>query len=91
VNSLVRIKNVGTDTGKGMTDALGQAGPRALPERCAPDYFIMNRRSRRQLTQSRQPFATGALPTNVIVPLATEIEGIPLLVTDAISNNEGTL
>lgn len=91
VNSLIRIKNIGTDTGKGFTDALGQAALELFPTGVFPDYFICNRRSRRQLTQSRQPLATGALPTNVIVPLATEIEGVPLLVTDAISNNEGSL
>lgn len=91
VNSLVRIQNIGTDTGKGMTDALGQAAIELFPSGVTFDFFIMNRRSRRQLTQSRQPLATGALPTNVIVPLATEIEGVPILVTDALSNNEGTL
>jgi len=91
LHSVVRIKKIGTDATKGMTDSLGQQAIELFPSGVVPDYFIMNRRSRRQLTQSRQPFATGALPTNVIVPLATDIEGVPLLITDAISNNEGTL
>lgn len=91
VNSIVRIKNIGTTAGKGMTDALGQAAIELFPSGVAPDFFVMNRRSRRQLTQSRQPFATGAQPQNVIVPLAADIEGIPLLITDAIQNGEGSL
>lgn len=93
-HSLVRAKNIGTDAGTGtygtygMTDKVGQAMLELFPTGIFPDFFIMNRRSRRQLTQSRQPLATGALPTNVIVPLATEIEGVPILITDQLSNAE---
>ncbi len=95
VHSLVRAKNVGSDVQSdythGMTDKIGQAMLELFPTGVFPDFFIMNRRSRRQLTQSRQPLATGALPQNVIVPLATEIEGVPILITDALSNAEGSL
>jgi hypothetical protein len=50
----------------------------------------MNRRSRRQLHGSRIPTVNNPLNANQ-VPLPTDIEGIPILITDAISNNEGTL
>jgi hypothetical protein len=90
VHSLVRIQNIGTDTGKGMTDALGQLAIELFPSGVMPDYFIMNRRSRRQLHASRVPTANNPLNANQ-VPLPTDIEGVPLLITDAISNNEGTL
>jgi major capsid protein gp7 len=88
VHSLVRAAGITTDVGYGMTDKIGQAMMELFPAGIYPDFFIMNRRSRRQLQQSRQPFATGAQPQNVIVPLPTDIEGIPILITDAIQNNE---
>jgi hypothetical protein len=91
VHSLVRIKNIGTDAGKGMTDTLGQRAIEKFPAGIVPDFFIMNRRSRRQLHESRQAVATNGGRTANEVPLPTEIEGIPILVTDAIGNNEGNL
>lgn len=91
LHSLVRIKKIGTDTGKGMTDALGQSAIEKFPSGVLPDYFIMNRRSRRQLHTSRTAIAAtgGILPQSV--PLPTDIEGIPIIVTDALSNAEGSL
>lgn len=91
VNSLVRIKKIGTDTNKGMTDALGQAALELFPSGVSPDYFLMNRRSRRQLHQSRVAVSTGQGINANNVPLPTEIEGIPIVLTDALSNAEGTL
>lgn len=91
VNSLVRIKNIGTTTNKGMTDALGASAIELFPSGIKPDYFIMNRRSRRQLKNSRVQVAVGAGYSANTIPLPEDIEGIPLLITDAISNNEGTL
>jgi hypothetical protein len=91
IHSLVRIKKVGTDAGKGMTDALGQQAIELFPSGVMPDFFIMNRRSRRQLHQSRTIVtATGGFLANNL-PLPTDIEGVPLLITDSISNAEGTL
>lgn len=91
VNSLIRIKKIGTDANKGMTDSLGQSAIELLPSGVTADYFIMNRRSRRQLHQSRVAVSTGQGINANNVPLPTEIEGIPLLITDALSNAEGTL
>lgn len=90
VYSLVRIKKIGTDTGKGMTDSLGQQAIELFPSGVMPDFFIMNRRSRRQLHNSRTPTGNNPLTPNQ-VPTPTEIEGVPLIITDAISNAEGTL
>lgn len=91
LHSLVRIKALGTDNGKGMTDTLGQQAIELFPSGVMPDYFVMNRRSRRQLHASRQAIAAagGRLPGEV--PIPQDIEGVPILVTDAISNAEGTL
>jgi hypothetical protein len=89
---LVRIKNIGTDVGKGMTDSLGQQAIEKFPSGVAPDYFIMNRRSRRQLHDSRTSIAgTGGGILPGAIPLPTSIEGIPIIVTDALSIAEGTL
>lgn len=88
INSLVRIKNIGTDTGKGMTDALGAQAIEIFPPGILPDYFAMNRRSRRQLWNSRVAVATGQGFSANSIPLPTDIEGIPLLITSAISNAE---
>jgi hypothetical protein len=91
IHSLVRIKKIGTDNGKGMTDSLGQKAIELFPSGVVPDYFIMNRRSRRQLHESRQAVAVNGGFTPNSVPMPTSIEGIPLIITDALSNNEGTL
>lgn len=87
IHSLVRIKNVATDAGKGLTDALGYQAQELLPSGYNFDFFICNRRSRRQLQSSRQ-----ALSANVVqatsIPLPTDLAGVPLIITDAISNAE---
>lgn len=88
INTVVRIKNIGTDANKGMTDALGQSALELFPSGVFPDYFIMNRRSRRQLKQSRVQVSTGQGWNANSVPLPSDIEGIPLLITDALSNAE---
>lgn len=90
-HSIVRIKNVGTDANKGMTDSLGAQAIEMFPSGIVPDYFIMNRRSRRQLRESRQAVAvTGGQQPNS-VPTPTDIDGIPIIVTDALANSEGDL
>jgi hypothetical protein len=87
-HSLVRIKNISAENGKGMTDTLGAEAIEKFPSGVVPDLFIMNRRSRRQLRTSRQTIAGvgGTLPNSV--PTPTDIDGIPILVTDSLSNAE---
>lgn len=87
VHSLVRIKNLGTDAGKGLTDTLGYQAIELLPPGYNFDYFICNRRSRRQLHATRQSATASVVQVNN-VPIPDDLAGVPLLVTDAISNAE---
>jgi hypothetical protein len=88
-----RIKNIGTDTGKGMTDALvaemlsNWYGP-------SPDVLFMNRRSAYQLQTSRSvtifagPSQKVSADIGAIAPLPTESNGIPIVVTDQLTSAE---
>jgi hypothetical protein len=84
VRNLGRIKKLTADSGKGLTDALiakllakFQAGVR-------PDALFMSRRSLEQLRSSRT--ATNA--TGAPAPVPTEAFGVPIYVTDAITDTE---
>ena len=85
IHSLVRIKNIGTDTGKGMTDGLAALAAEKFPAGLQPDVWFMHRRSRSQLRQSRQVIAVGAGQQADSVPMPTEIDGVPIIVTDSLS------
>jgi len=88
-----RIYNIGTDSGKGMTDALVAEllskwyGP-------APDVIFVNRRSAFQLQTSRTVSiisdgtkkVLGGVGT--VAPMPTESNGIPIVITDQITNAE---
>jgi hypothetical protein len=88
--SLVRIANLSEQADKGLTDELGEQAIEKLPSGIVPDYFLCNRRSRRQLRNSRQAVAaTGGFQPNS-VPMPTDLAGIPLIVTDSIINGEET-
>lgn len=79
-NAFGRIKNIGTTTGKGMTDILYWDLIAKMPANWKPDVVIMNKRSQNQLRKSRA--------TTLIVnpPLPTTMDdGTPILVTDALS------
>lgn len=91
VNSLVRVKNISTENGHTMSDVLGGLALEAFPTGVKPDLILMNRRSRRQLKNARVAQAIGQGFTANSVPLPTEIEGIPIQITDAIANGESTL
>lgn len=88
IYSLVRIKNIGTDEGKGMTDGLAALADEKYPAGLRPDFYFMNRRSRRQLRESRQVIAVAAGMQADSVPMPTDLDGIPIIVTDSISNAE---
>lgn len=87
--ALARISNIGTDAGKGLTDALIAAmlvrwrGP-------APDAIFVNRRSLSQLQISRSVTllgnATGA--SQPFAPVPTHSNGIRLVTTDSLVNSE---
>jgi hypothetical protein len=81
--SSVRIANIdaGSNT---VDDDLLYSALKEFPSGRQPNYCFMNRRSLEQLRASRT--ATNA--TGVPAPRPTEIEGIPIVVTDAILSTE---
>lgn len=82
--SMARIANIGTATGKTLTDALIYDALATFPANKLPSVIAMNRRSLGQLRKSR----TATNPTGAPAPIPTEVEGIPIVVTDAIRNDE---
>jgi hypothetical protein len=84
IYSVVRIKKVTTDSGKGLTDALIFAALAKFPVGVRPDIITCTRRSLEQLRASRT--ATNA--TGAPAPTPTDVAGFPIYPTDAISNIE---
>lgn len=74
----------GLTPAKGLTDDLLYALLAKFPAGEGPGAIFLSRRSLEQLRKSRT--ATNA--TGAPAPIPTEIEGIPLIATDAISNAE---
>jgi hypothetical protein len=81
---IVRIANLTADSGKGLTDDLIYTALSRFPGGRSPTHIVMNRRSLSQLRRSRT--ATNA--TGAPAPIPREVEGIPILVTEAISSTE---
>jgi hypothetical protein len=80
----VRIKKLTAESGKTMTDALMAQAISKFPANVFPDEAFMSRRSLFQLQVSRT--ATNA--TGAPAPIPVESHGVPIAVTDAISNVE---
>lgn len=75
----------GVDNGSNkLTDAKIYDVLSLFPSGGMPDYIVMNRRSLKQLRESRT--ATNA--TGTPAPNPTEVEGVQIIVTDAIGNAE---
>jgi len=87
VYSVARIANLTADSGKGLTDLLISSALSLFPAGRAPNVLVMNRRSHRQLQQSRT--ATNA--TGAPSPFPTESFGFPIVVTDSIISTETLL
>jgi len=85
--SVARIANITEDAGKGATDDLIYKALELFPAARQPNLIAMSRRSLRQLRESRT--ATNA--TGAPAPRPTDVEGIPIVVTDAITNTEALL
>lgn len=95
-----RIKKLTAESGKGLTDALGQELLSKYPVGYAPDAWFMTRRSRFQLQKSRNVALSSGTPnrTNsgavgsggveIVAPIPTEMAGIPIIVTDSLTNTE---
>lgn len=94
-NCLGRIRDLTEDSGKGLTDTLIAELLAKFPIGYEPDVLFMSRRSRRQLQQSRSvtinagPSGGNASPViSNLVPPPTEAFGIPIVVTDSITDTE---
>lgn len=85
--SIGRICNLTADSGKGLTDDKIAELLALFPASRQPNYLVCNRRSLKQLQQSRT--ATNA--TGAPAPFPTDAFGIPLIVTDAIASTEAIL
>lgn len=85
--SVGRIGNITADVGKTLTDSLIAQNIALFPAARPPTVIAMNRRSLRQLQQSRT--ATNA--TGAPAPFPSESFGIPIVVTDAITSTEALL
>jgi len=81
---VVRIKKITEDSTKTMTDKLVAEAIGKFPANVFPDVIFMSRRSLAQLQTSRT--ATNA--TGAPAPFPLESHGVPIAVTDAISNIE---
>ncbi len=81
--SVGRIANIAAAT-QTLTDNMIYEAISLFPAARKPNLIVMNRRSIKQLRASRT--ATNA--TGAAAPLPTEVEGIPIVVTDAITNSE---
>jgi len=86
-HSVGRIKLLGTNSGKTMSDAYAYDLLALMPANWRPDLWIMNRRSLTQLRKSRTTTTTSYVTTPV-APMPTEIDGVPIMVTDAITSSE---
>lgn len=84
VHSVARIANITADSGKGATDALIYKALSLFPASRQPTHIAMGRRSLEQLRLSRT--ATNA--TGAPAPRPVEVDGIPIIVTDAIGVTE---
>lgn len=82
VYSIARLANVGIATGSTLTDALLGELYDLFPAARKPNLIAMTRRSRGQLRDSRRTDLVKAVPT------PNDWEGIPIVTTDAISNDE---
>tara|TARA_Y100000590_G_scaffold157357_1_gene180820 strand:+ start:44 stop:982 length:939 start_codon:yes stop_codon:yes gene_type:complete len=85
--SAVRIANLTEDSGKGLTDDLIYEALSKFPAGKDPNVIVCNRRSAKQLRASR----TATNPTGSSAPRVTEVEGIPIVVTDSILSTETLL
>lgn len=81
--SVARIANLAASTYT-LTDAMIYEAIALFPSSRQPTVIAMNRRSLKQLRASR----TATSPTGAPAPIPTEVEGIPIVVTDGISNAE---
>lgn len=87
-NKAVRIKKLGTDSGKGLTDLLlSNALEKVMNLGINPNAIFMNPRSLTQLKNSRTATTTSGRDAE----MPTNYEGIPIYWTRNIKNDEGAI
>ena len=91
--SVGRLKDATADSGMGVTDAKLAELLSKYPVGYRPNYWLMNRRSAFQLQVSRSTAfsalgAKSATGAEVFAPLPLESNGIPIVITDSILNDE---
>lgn len=87
IHSVHRLANITEDTNNKLTDDMLAELFSTCPIEHKPDVFVMNRRSERQLRESR----TATNITGAPAPYVTEAFGVPVIVTDAILSTETLL
>lgn len=94
IRSLVRIKKLTADAGKGLTDNLISQALAKFEVGVVPDVILMDRRSRQQLQSSRSVTIFNGLGAKAtadmenLAPIPESAFGIPIAVTDAIKDTE---
>jgi hypothetical protein len=91
--SVGRLKDATADSGMGVTDAKLAELLSKYPVGYRPNYWLMNRLSAFQLQTSRSTAfsalgAKSATGAEVFAPLPLESNGIPIVITDSIANDE---
>ena len=88
IYSMARIVNVHpTDTDAALTDDMIYTAISRFPAGISPNLIVMNRQAQEQLRQSRLAYNPAGSP--VMTPDSSG--GVPILVTDAISNTEAVI
>lgn len=91
-NAVRRLANVTADSTKTCTDAKLTALLATFPVGHVPDAIFMSRRSRSQLQASRTVTLQGQGTTRpnqeLVAPIPTSFEGIPIVATDSILNTD---
>jgi hypothetical protein len=91
--SVGRLKDATADSGMGVTDAKLAELLSKYPVGYRPNYWLMNRRSAFQLQVSRsattiQSGVKTSSGSEIFAPLPTESNGISIVITDSILNDE---
>ena len=91
--SVGRLKDATADSGAGVTDAKLAELLSKYPVGYRPNYWLMNRRSAFQLQSSRSSSVIysgvkSSSGAEVFAPLPSESNGIPIVITDSIANDE---
>lgn len=84
IYSVGRIKRLTADSGKGLSDGLIADLLAKFRPGFPPDVLFMTARSQAQLQKSR----TATNPTGAPAPFPTEAFGIPIVVTECLTNTE---